>query len=226
MTSQKIKQCDAVRNIEFIYKQPCILCLFLSVKFKYSVKSYILIKICWLISLSKYLSLPHLIKVCMILSFPPHPFAYFLISGYLLRAPDNDPITRTFFGFPRRFELSGVDCIAFFDGCWWLLMAMSWGICLKLNYSRHQIKRTLLQSFPPLFSAFPFVKKSIKEFSVSFIKKWKSSTKKAERTSLRRRFLQIVDIFDKLPYFAELMLRVSDLIEKGNLNSLIDRVSP
>ena len=59
-----------------------------------------------------------------------------------------------------------------------------------------------------------------------FIKKWKNSTKKAERTSLRRRFLQIVDIFDKLPYFAELMLRVSDLIEKGNLNSLIDRVSP
>ena len=117
--------------------------------------------------------------LCMILAFPPHPFAYFLSSGYLLRAPDNDPITRTFFGFPRRFELSGVDCIAFFDGCWWLLMAVSWGICLKLNYSRHQIKRTLLQSFPPLFSAFPFVKKSIKEFSVSFIKKWKNSTKKA-----------------------------------------------
>ena len=153
---------------------------FLSVKFKYSVKSYILIKICWLISLSKYLSLPHLSKVCMILAFPPHPFAYFLISGYLLRAPDNDPITRTFFGFPRRFELSGVDCIAFFDGCWWLLMAVSWGICLKLNYSRHQIKRRLLQSFPPLFSAFPFVKKSIKEFSVSFIKKWKNSPKSRE----------------------------------------------
>lgn len=51
--------------------------------------------------------------------------------------------------------------------------------------------------------------------------------KKAERTSLRRRFLQIVDIFDKLAYFTELMLfRVSDLIEKGNLNSLIDRLSP
>ena len=51
--------------------------------------------------------------------------------------------------------------------------------------------------------------------------------KKAERASLRRRFLQIVHIFDKLAYFAELMLfRVSDLIEKGNLNSLIDRVSP
>ena len=179
---------------------------FLSVKFKYSVKSYILIKICWLISLSKYLSLPHLSKVCMTLAFPPHPFAYFLISGYLLRAPDNDPITRTFFGsLARRFELSGVDCTAFFDGCWWLLMAMSWGICLKLNYSRHQIKRTLLQSFPPLFSAFPFVKKSIKDFSVSFIKKWKNSTEKAERTGLRRRFLQIVDIFD---------------------NSLIGRVSP
>ena len=165
--------------------------------------SLLVSQVCWLISLSKYLSLPHLSKVCMILAFPPHPFAYFLISGYLLRAPDNDPISRTFFGFPRRFELSGVDCIAFFDGCWWLLMAVSWGICLKLNYSRHQIKRTLLQSFPPLFSAFPFVKKSIKEFSVSFIKKWKNSTKKAERTSLRRRFLQIVDIFHKLPYFAE-----------------------
>ena len=50
--------------------------------------------------------------------------------------------------------------------------------------------------------------------------------KKAERTSLRGRFLQIVDIFDKLAYFAELMLGVDDLIEKGSLNSLIDRVSP
>ena len=50
--------------------------------------------------------------------------------------------------------------------------------------------------------------------------------KKSRRTSLGRRFLQIVDIFDKLAYFAELMLRVDDLIEKGNLNSLIDRVSP
>lgn len=77
-----------------------------------------------------------------------------------------------------------------------------------------------------VLSAFPFVKKSIKEFSVSFIKKWKNSTKKAERKSLRRRFLQIVDIFDKLAYFAELMLGVDDLIEKGSLNSLIDRVSP
>ena len=34
---------------------------------------------------------------------PPHPFPYFLISGLLLRTPDN---SNFFFDFPRRFELS------------------------------------------------------------------------------------------------------------------------
>ena len=39
---------------------------------------------------------------------PPHPFPYSLISGYLLRTPDN---SNFFFDFPRRFELSGNICL-------------------------------------------------------------------------------------------------------------------
>ena len=41
------------------------------------------------------------------------PFPYFLISVYLLRTHDNSnsrSLGRTFFDFPGRFELSGVDC--------------------------------------------------------------------------------------------------------------------
>ena len=56
--------------------------LFLSLQFKFSVHPCILF--------------------CL-LAFPPHPFPYFLISGYLLRNPDN---SNFFFDFPRRFELS------------------------------------------------------------------------------------------------------------------------
>ena len=36
-------------------------------------------------------------KVCMILAFPPLPFAFYLISGCLLRTPD---INSNFFRFP------------------------------------------------------------------------------------------------------------------------------
>ena len=112
---------------------------------------------------------------------PSPPFAYFLISGYLLRAPDNDPITRTFFCFPRRFELSGVDCIASSMAvAWWLLMAVSWGICLKLNYSRHQIKRTLLQSFPPLFPLFLSSKSRLRSFLFRLLKNGRIRQKRQE----------------------------------------------
>ena len=37
---------------------------------------------------------------CCLITFPHHPFSYFLTSGYLLQTP----ITRTFFDLPRRFE--------------------------------------------------------------------------------------------------------------------------
>ena len=59
-----------VRNVEFISKQPCqfFVFTFLSLQFKFSVHPCILF--------------------CL-LAFPPHPFPYFLISGYLLRTPDN-----------------------------------------------------------------------------------------------------------------------------------------
>ena len=53
-----------------ISKQPCqfFVFTFLSLQFKYSVHPYILFGL---------------------LAFPPHPFPYFPISGYLLRTPDN-----------------------------------------------------------------------------------------------------------------------------------------
>ena len=73
-----------VRNVECISKQLCqfFVFTFLSLQFKFSVHPCILF--------------------CL-LAFPPHPFPYFLISGYLLRNPDN---SNFFFDFPRRFELS------------------------------------------------------------------------------------------------------------------------
>ena len=46
---QKTSELLAVRNIEFISKQLCILCLFLSVQFKYIFQRCILIKLCCLI---------------------------------------------------------------------------------------------------------------------------------------------------------------------------------
>ena len=55
-------------------------------------------------------------EVCLVLAFPPHPFAYFLIFGYLLWTSINSNPTNSnfFFYFSRRFELSGVDCNTFF----------------------------------------------------------------------------------------------------------------
>ena len=59
-----------------------ILCLyFLSLQFKFSV---------------------HPIYCCLI-AFPPHPFAYFLTSGYLLQTPDNS----NFFQFPFKVRVIG-----------------------------------------------------------------------------------------------------------------------
>lgn len=37
-------------------------------------------------------------EVCLVLAFPPHPFAYFLMFGYLLWTPDNsNPTNSNFF---------------------------------------------------------------------------------------------------------------------------------
>ena len=46
--------------------------------------------------------------MCKILAFPPHPFGYFCIIPVICFKL---PITQTLFDFPRRFQLSGVDCI-------------------------------------------------------------------------------------------------------------------
>ena len=67
---RKKKPCTEVQDIEFISKQPrqFFVFTFLSLQFKFSVHSCIL---------------------CCLVAFPPHPFAYFLISGYLLQTLDN-----------------------------------------------------------------------------------------------------------------------------------------
>ena len=53
-------------------------------------------------------------EVRMLLAFPLHPFAYFLTLGYLPRTTDNS----NFSDFPRRFELSGIDCSFFQEFRW------------------------------------------------------------------------------------------------------------
>ena len=67
------KPSTEVRNIEFISKQPSkfFVFTFLSLQFKFSVNSCIL---------------------CCLIAFPPHPFAYFLTSGFF---SGKLPITRT-----------------------------------------------------------------------------------------------------------------------------------
>ena len=68
-----------VRNIEFISKQPSQFFVFtiLPLQFKFSV---------------------HLCILCCLIAFPPHPFAYFPTSGYLLQTPDSS----NFFQFPLK----------------------------------------------------------------------------------------------------------------------------
>ena len=72
-----------VRNVEFISKQPSQFFVFtiLSLQFKFSVHPCILFSL---------------------LAFPPHTFPYFLISGYLLRNPDN---SNFFFRFPQKVRV-------------------------------------------------------------------------------------------------------------------------
>ena len=59
-----------VRNVEFISKQPC----------QFFVFTFLSLS-------SNPVSIP--VYFFCLLAFPPHPFPYFLISGYLLRTPDN-----------------------------------------------------------------------------------------------------------------------------------------
>ena len=78
------KPSTEVRNIEFISKQPSqfFVFTFLSLQFKFSVHPCIL---------------------CCLIAFPPHPFAYFLTSGYLLQTPDNSNFSQ----FPLKVRVIG-----------------------------------------------------------------------------------------------------------------------
>ena len=112
---KKKQQCTEVRTFNLSIKQQCqfFVFTFMSLQFKFSVHSCILIKLCCLIFFKIYISCCPKCEVCMILA-SPLPFAYFLISVHLLRTPDNSNsvlVTRTFFNFRTRFELSGVDYI-------------------------------------------------------------------------------------------------------------------
>ena len=114
---RKKQQRTEVRNFEFIYKtRVSILCLYFYVTPVQIQCPFLYINQALLLNffqnINLYLLLPEC-EVCMILA-SPLPFANFLISVHLLRTPDNSNsvlVTRTFFNFPTRFELSGVDYI-------------------------------------------------------------------------------------------------------------------
>ena len=106
------KQRTEVWNIELISKQPCQLLVFpfLSLQFKFSAHPCILINLCCLIPFSKYQSnLLLLIDWSVQDTCIPSPSIWVFLynSSYLLQTPDNS----NSFWFPRRFQLSGVDCI-------------------------------------------------------------------------------------------------------------------
>ena len=71
-----------------------------------SVSISVYYQACCLSFLSKYQSVSLGSKVCMILEFPSHAFAYLLISGHLLWTPDNS----NFFQFPYKVGQSRVTC--------------------------------------------------------------------------------------------------------------------
>ena len=100
--------------LKFISTQPCILCLYLFVSPLQIQCPALIINILQALLLqflfSKYQFIPCCpwSEVCMILAFlPTHSVlaSFFSVISFEL------PITWTFFDFPRRFELSGVDCL-------------------------------------------------------------------------------------------------------------------
>ena len=81
--------------------------LFCQSSSKNSVQPCIQIKLCCYITFSKYQSIScsccSWSEVYMILAFLPLPFAYLLISGYLLRTPENSNL----FWFPLKVRVIG-----------------------------------------------------------------------------------------------------------------------
>ena len=101
---KKKTRCTEVWNIELISKQLCQLLVFpfLSLQFKFSVHSYILINLCCLIPFSKYQSnllllLDWSVQDTCIPSLSIWLFLY-IISRYLLQSPDNS----NSFWFPQK----------------------------------------------------------------------------------------------------------------------------
>ena len=74
----------------------------MSLQFKFSVLNQALLRhsLCKNINLDLLLPLS---EECMLLAFPPHPFAYFPLSGYLSRTPDDS----NFFRFPQKVLIIG-----------------------------------------------------------------------------------------------------------------------
>ena len=108
---RKKKRCTEIPNIAFNWKQPCqffVRLYFLSLQFKFIVHSPVsyqaLLLLKFLVhNINLYFLLP--LKWSMHDTCVPSPsICLFPVICFDLT------ITRTFFGFHRRFELSGVDC--------------------------------------------------------------------------------------------------------------------
>ena len=115
MTSQEKEQCTEVHNIEFINTQQCKFSVFtfISSQFKFSVHLCVLIKLCYIIlsKISIFISCCPWTEACMILALTS---LHLLVSLFPVICFEL-PITWTFFNFPWRFKLSGVDCVSRFQ---------------------------------------------------------------------------------------------------------------
>ena len=88
----KKKQCYAVQNIEFLSKQPGIICLyfFVSPVQRQCPALNIIQALLFQFLFQKCINISIVaLEVCMIVAFPPQSFVYFRILGYLLWTPDN-----------------------------------------------------------------------------------------------------------------------------------------
>ena len=118
---KKKQQFTEVRNFEFIYKTTVsILCLYfyvtpVQIQCPFLYINQALLLFFFFQNINQSISLAALkVKCAWNLHPPPLPFVYFLISVHFLQTPDNSNsvlVTRTFFNFPTRFKLSGVDYI-------------------------------------------------------------------------------------------------------------------
>ena len=140
MTSREKKKCTEVRNTRNLFHNNQVTPL--SLLLCHSSSKFSVHPACILIKL--YCLIPLFKKSIYISYYPPCPFAYFLISGYLLQTPNNwtffqlNPSARNFF-----FR----QTLLFFEQ--WKLDLLSMFLCF-INYSTlttdQRIQATLMQN--------------------------------------------------------------------------------